>query len=279
MPRMCLWHAWSDVCWLFYCCFYCLKELNVNSTYDRHIPLQINHMSDIIRCNDFSTVTSERIIFLLCKLNIAMHTTDAIMDTCIEINENSAFSMEVCSRYIPGIYKGLEYVSHMPDICLTYDTIRIPDVCCRPRFSRLTRRKQHQILAVIGPSQTLVWPTRTPCSYGLTRMGAGPDVGTRHAVARHMLSILDVHVEKHAAYSMDTFIVLVLESNTDRRFLNLANSFGQNNVGGSWSVIWSTVGFVCPALSSGVDTDYSFQYFDSLFAYSLLGIALDVLRC
>ncbi len=30
--------------------------------------LQINHISDVICCNDFSTVTSERIIFLLCKL-------------------------------------------------------------------------------------------------------------------------------------------------------------------------------------------------------------------
>ncbi len=65
--RMCLWHAWSDVCWLFHCFFDCLKALNVNSTYGRHIPLQINHMSDIIRYNDFSTVISDRIIFLLCK--------------------------------------------------------------------------------------------------------------------------------------------------------------------------------------------------------------------
>jgi hypothetical protein len=42
----------------------------VNVAYnDRHIPLQINHMSDIIPYNDsdFSTVNSER-IFLLCKL-------------------------------------------------------------------------------------------------------------------------------------------------------------------------------------------------------------------
>ncbi len=67
MPRMCLWHAWSDVCWLFHCFFDCLKELNINSTYDRHIPLQINHMSGIIRYNNFSTITSERIIFLLCN--------------------------------------------------------------------------------------------------------------------------------------------------------------------------------------------------------------------
>jgi hypothetical protein len=29
--------------------------------------------------------------------------------------------------YIPGIYKDLAYVIHIPDICLTYDTIRIPD--------------------------------------------------------------------------------------------------------------------------------------------------------
>jgi hypothetical protein len=52
---------------LFYCFFDCLKELNVNFTYDRHIPLQINHMSGIIRYYNFSTVTSERIIFLFCK--------------------------------------------------------------------------------------------------------------------------------------------------------------------------------------------------------------------
>jgi hypothetical protein len=29
MLRMCLWHAWSDVCWLFHCFFDCLKALNV----------------------------------------------------------------------------------------------------------------------------------------------------------------------------------------------------------------------------------------------------------
>ena len=68
MLRMCLWHAWSDVCWLFHCFFDCLKALNENCTYGRHIPLQINHMSDIICYNDFSTVTAERIIFLLFKL-------------------------------------------------------------------------------------------------------------------------------------------------------------------------------------------------------------------
>ncbi len=56
-----------------------------------------------------------------------MHTTYA-MDICIETNENRAFGTEEYSRYIPGIYKDLEYVRHIPDICLTYDTIRIPDV-------------------------------------------------------------------------------------------------------------------------------------------------------
>jgi hypothetical protein len=49
----------------------------------------------------------------------------------IETNENRAFCTEVYSRYIPGICKDLEYVRHMPDICLTYDTKRIPDVCTR----------------------------------------------------------------------------------------------------------------------------------------------------
>ncbi len=50
------------------------------------------------------------------------------MDTCIETNELEiiAFGMEVYSN-IPGICKNLEYVRHIPDICLTYDTIRIPD--------------------------------------------------------------------------------------------------------------------------------------------------------
>jgi hypothetical protein len=105
--------------------------------------LQVNHMSDIIRYNDFSTVTSERIIFLLCKLQYsnahalcngyAMHTPYA-MDICIETNEDMvlpAFGMKVYSRYIPDICKRLEYVRHMPDICLTYDTIRIPDAITR----------------------------------------------------------------------------------------------------------------------------------------------------
>ncbi len=55
-----------------------------------------------------------------------MHTTYG-MDTCIETNEILAFGMEVYSRYMPGICKNLEYVRHIPDICLTYDTIRIPD--------------------------------------------------------------------------------------------------------------------------------------------------------
>jgi hypothetical protein len=45
----------------------------------------------------------------------------------------------------------------------------------------------------------------------------------------------------------------------------------QNNVDRSCSVIWSTVGAVCSAWSSGVDKACLSQYFDSLFAYSLLG--------
>jgi hypothetical protein len=46
---------------------------------------------------------------------------------------------------------------------------------------------------------------------------------------------------------------------------------GQINVDRSCSVIWSIVGAVCPAWSSGVDNACSPQYFDSLFAHSLLG--------
>jgi hypothetical protein len=37
------------------------------------------------------------------------------------------------------------------------------------------------------------------------------------------------------------------------------------------SVIWSAVGVVCPTWSSSVDKTYSYQYFDSLFDFSLLG--------
>ncbi len=42
-----------------------------------------------------------------------------------------------------------------------------------------------------------------------------------------MLSImlLDIRVEKCPAYFVDISIVLVLESNDDSRFLNLANTF------------------------------------------------------
>ncbi len=57
-----------------------------------------------------------------------MHTTYG-MDACIETNEILAFGMKLYSRYIPGICKNLEYVRHISDICLTYDTIRIPDEC------------------------------------------------------------------------------------------------------------------------------------------------------
>jgi hypothetical protein len=64
--------------------------------------------------------------FFFASFNIPMHTTYG-MDTCIDTNEIIAFGMEVYSRYMPGIYKNLEYVRHIPDICLTYNTIRIPD--------------------------------------------------------------------------------------------------------------------------------------------------------
>ncbi len=47
--------------------------------------------------------------------------------------------------------------------------------------------------------------------------------------------------------------------------------FGQNSVDRSCSVIWSTVGVVCLTWSSGVDKACLSQYFDSLFAYALLG--------
>ena len=73
--------------------FDCLKELNVNSTYDRHFQPQINHMSYIISytVTDISTVTSE-LIMIFASFNIAMHTTYAMNTTCrIEKNEIRAF--------------------------------------------------------------------------------------------------------------------------------------------------------------------------------------------
>ncbi len=45
---------------------------------------------------------------------------------------------------------------------------------------------------------------------------------------------------------------------------------GQYNVDHSCSVIWIAVGVVFPARSSDVDKVCLFQYFDILFAYSLL---------
>jgi hypothetical protein len=46
---------------------------------------------------------------------------------------------------------------------------------------------------------------------------------------------------------------------------------GQNNVHCSCNIIWSDVGFVCPARSFSVDKVCLSQYLDSLFAYFLLG--------
>jgi hypothetical protein len=48
----------------------------------------------------------------------------------------------------------------------------------------------------------------------------------------------------------------------------------KGNGHGSCGIIWSTVGVMCPAWSSGVDKARSSQYFDSL-----LIPCLDVLRC
>ena len=49
------------------------------------------------------------------------------------------------------------------------------------------------------------------------------------------------------------------------------NEFGQINVDRSCRVIWSIVGVVCPAWSSGVDKACKSQCFDGLFVYFLLG--------
>ena len=51
----------------------------------------------------------------------------------------------------------------------------------------------------------------------------------------------------------------------------LLQCFGQINVDRSCRVIWSIVGVVCPAWSSGVDKECSSQCFDGLFVYSFLG--------
>ncbi len=126
MLRMCLWHAWSDVCWLFHCFFDCLKALNENCTYGRHIPLQINHMSDImiiiiIICyNDFSTVTAEHIIFLLCKLQYT--NAHDLWNGYMHWNQwnHSFWHGGIFQVYIPGICKNLEYVRHIADICPVY---------------------------------------------------------------------------------------------------------------------------------------------------------------
>ncbi len=55
-------------------------------------------------------------------------TVTYAMDTSFETNEIRALGTDVYPRYIPGICKNLEYVRHIPDVCLTYtgNTIRIP---------------------------------------------------------------------------------------------------------------------------------------------------------
>ena len=53
--------------------------------------------------------------------------------------------------------------------------------------------------------------------------------------------------------------------------LSIKQITGQNNVCRSCSVVWSDVGFVCPARSFGVDKVCLFQYLDGLFAYFLPG--------
>ena len=55
------------------------------------------------------------------------------------------------------------------------------------------------------------------------------------------------------------------------RGISGARRFGQINVDRSCRVIWSIVGVVCPAWSSGVDKACSSQCFDGLFVYFLLG--------
>ncbi len=48
-------------------------------------------------------------------------------------------------QMIPGICKGLEYVRQIPDICLTYDTIRIPDVPDPAEESQIFFSSQPQV--------------------------------------------------------------------------------------------------------------------------------------
>ena len=52
---------------------------------------------------------------------------------------------DVYSSYIPGICKNLEYVRHIPDICLTYDTIQIPDEVHSESTAELRRGSQARV--------------------------------------------------------------------------------------------------------------------------------------
>ncbi len=106
--------------WLFRCFVYCLKVLNVNSTYDRHIPLWIDYMSDIISYNYFITVTSKRNVFLLCKFQYS--NAHCLCNGYMHWNP-----WKQSFWHVPGICKDLEYVRHIPKICLTYNTTGIPD--------------------------------------------------------------------------------------------------------------------------------------------------------
>ena len=47
--------------------------------------------------------------------------------TCIETNEKPAFGMEAYFRNMSGKCWFLEHGRNIPEICQTYDTIRIPD--------------------------------------------------------------------------------------------------------------------------------------------------------
>ena len=121
-----------------------------------------------------------------------MCTTYA-MDTCIETNENIAIGMEVYSRHMPGICKGLEYVRHMSDICLTYG-FQMSDSELRVRLSieltgtagvrvRVTARRTHgHSLGQPGSSLTEAQASLRPqaesesaCLTGSARTPAGAE--------------------------------------------------------------------------------------------------------
>ncbi len=122
--RMCLWHAWSDVCWLFYCFFDCLSakcKFHIWPTYSTPNQSYVgyNTLQWFQHCNCRMDYHS--------SLQASIYQCPRPMEWMHALKPMK--SKLLAWRYIPGvgICKDLEYVRHIPDICLTYDTIRIPE--------------------------------------------------------------------------------------------------------------------------------------------------------